>query len=70
MKKRDLEKEQTDIEEQIKVARTALIDAEADWAIEQKRLRQVWLDLMDKRTELVKEKTAIVKEQSNEKRKL
>lgn len=46
------------IDEQIKQARTAFLDAEAAWVIEQKRLRQVWLDLMEKRTEIVKEKTA------------
>jgi predicted nucleic acid-binding Zn-ribbon protein len=50
--------ELSSIDEQIKQARTAFLDAEAAWVIEQKRLRQVWLDLMEKRTEIVKEKTA------------
>lgn len=49
----DLTKEIAQVDDQIKQARIDFLDAEAAWNVEQKRLRKVWNDLMEKRTELI-----------------
>lgn len=52
----DITKEIAQVDEQIKQARIDLLNAEAAWNVEQKRLRKAWNDLMEKRTELLNKK--------------